>query len=163
MRRSVIVTAVVTSVVSTTLTALVMLALLPAVVTAQVERLTATGLTIQRGDGLQGLVADVRPTGGGIVQVFGPDGTTTRVQLASGGAAPGQVIRPDAPGAGVNVNGVNGTRIARLGTHGVLNDSIMLELDDAQGNARFRAIVDPDGNPTIELMDAEGHVTWSAP
>jgi hypothetical protein len=55
MRRSVILTAIVTSVVSTTLTALVMLALLPAVVTAQVERLSTAGLTIVRADGLAGL------------------------------------------------------------------------------------------------------------
>jgi len=163
MRRSILLTALTTSVASTTLTALVMLALLPPIVDAQVERLTANGLTIQRADGLQGLVADVRPTGGGVVQVFGPDGTTPRVQLASGGAAPGQVIQPEGPGAGVNVNSVNGTRVARLGTHGVLNDSIMLELDDAQGRVRLRAIVDPDGNPTLELMDAQGRVTWSAP
>ena len=68
MRRSVILTAIVTSVVSTTLTALVMLALLPAVVTAQVERLSTAGLTIVRADGLQGVLADVRPTGGGLLQ-----------------------------------------------------------------------------------------------
>jgi hypothetical protein len=163
MRRSVILTAIVTSVVSTTLTALVMLALLPAVVTAQVERLSTAGLTIVRADGLEGLVADVRPTGGGIVRVFGPDGKTTRVQMASGGAGSGQVIQPGAPGAGVNVYDVNGTLVGRLGTHGALNDGVNLQLADAQGNVRYRASVDGDGNPTIELMDAEGNVTWSAP
>jgi hypothetical protein len=100
MRRSILLTALATSVASTTLTALMMLALLPGVVDAQVERLTATGLTITRGDGLQGVVMDVRPTGGGIVQVLGPDGTTPRVQVGAGGAPPGQAIQPGGGGAG---------------------------------------------------------------
>src|SRR5919202_1123799 len=103
MRRSILLTALTTSVASTTLTALVMLALLPAVVDAQVEQLTAAGLTIARDDGLHGVAADVRPTGGGIVQVLGPDGKTLRVQMGSGGAPPGQAIQPGAAGAGVNV------------------------------------------------------------
>jgi hypothetical protein len=38
-----------------------------------------------------------------------------------------------------------------------------MQLAGAQGNVRYRASVDPDGNPTIELLDAEGNVTWSAP
>jgi hypothetical protein len=163
MRHSIILIALVTSVASTTLTVLMMAALLPAVADARAERIMATGLTVQRADGLQGLIADVRPTGGGILQVFGPDGTTPRVQVASGGAGSGQVIQPGAPGAGVNVYNVNGTLVGRLGTHGALNDGVVLQLVDSQGNVRYRAALDADGNPTIELTDAEGRVVWSAP
>jgi hypothetical protein len=39
----------------------------------------------------------------------------------------------------------------------------MLQIADAQGNIRYRASVDGDGNPTVELLDALGNVTWSAP
>jgi hypothetical protein len=92
---------------STTLTAYLMLLLLPVAVSAQVERLSTGGLTIVRADGLPGVLADVRPTGGGIPQVIGPDGTTPRVQVGSGGAAAGQPIQPGPGGAGVNV--YNGT------------------------------------------------------
>jgi hypothetical protein len=163
MRRSIILTALVTSVASTTLTALVMLALLPAVVDAQVERLTAAGLTIARADGLQGVVADVRPTGGGIMQVLGPDGTTPRVQMASGGAAAGQAIQPGPGGAGVNVYDGKGTQVARLGISGGESAIVQIQLADAQGKVRYRTTLDPDGNPSIQLYDADGQVTWSAP
>jgi hypothetical protein len=162
MRRSMILTALVTSVASSTLTALVMLALLPAAVDAQIERLTASGLTIARDDGLQGVRADVRPTGGGIVQVFGPDGKTLRVQMGAGGAPPGQAIQPGAGGAGINVYDVNGTQVVRLSA-GVGSNDTQLQLADAEGRARYRATLDPDGNPIIQFFDADGNVTWSAP
>jgi RIP homotypic interaction motif len=163
MRRSVILTAVVTSVMSTTLTALVMLALLPAVVSAQVERISTTGLTIVRADGLQGVLADVRPTGGGLLQILGPDGTTPRVQVASGGRTAGQPVAPGPGGAGVNVYNANGVQVGRIGVGASDRPIVQIQLADAQGNVRYRASVDPDGNPTIELLNAEGEVTWSAP
>jgi len=163
MRRSVILTAIVTSVVSTTLTAFVMLALLPAVVAAQVERISTVGLTIVRADGVQGVLADVRPTGGGLLQILGPDGTTPRVQVASGGAAAGQPVAPGPGGAGVNVYNANGVQVGRIGVGASDRPVVQMQLADAQGNVRYRASVDPDGNPTIELLDAEGNVTWSAP
>src|SRR5919199_4446898 len=155
MRRSIILTALVTAVASTTLTALMMLALLPSIVDAQVERLTATGLTIQRADGLQGVLADVRPTGGGLLQILGPDGTTPRVQVASGGAAAGQSIAPGPGGAGVNVYNANGIQVGRIGVGASDRPVVQIQLADAQGNVRYRASVDPDGNPTIELLNAE--------
>jgi hypothetical protein len=34
---------------------------------------------------------------------------------------------------------------------------------DAQGATRYRAAVDGVGNPTVQLFDAQGNVTWSAP
>ena len=162
MRRSIILTALVTSVASSTLTAVAMVALLPAAVDAQVDRLTAAGLTIARADGLQGVAADVRPTGGGIVQVLGPDGKTVRVQMGSGGAPPGQAIQPGAAGAGVNVYDVHGTQVARLSAGAGSNDT-QLQLADAEGHVRYRATMDADGNPIIQLFDADGNVTWSAP
>lgn len=80
MRRSFVFSLVAPCVVSAGVTALAMLALLPAMVDAQVARTTATGLTVVRSDGLQGMTADVRPTGGGVLQVLGADGKTVRAQ-----------------------------------------------------------------------------------
>ena len=37
-----------------------------------------------------------------------------------------------------------------------------VELSDAQNNVRYRAWLDADGNPTIELLDASRSVVWSA-
>jgi hypothetical protein len=78
-------------------------------------RFSTAGLTIVRADGLQGVLADVRPTGGGLLQILGPDGTTPRVQVASGGAAAGQQIQAGPGGAGVNVYNANGIQVGRIG------------------------------------------------
>jgi hypothetical protein len=160
MRPSLAFSLVASCVVSAGVTALVMLALLPAMVDAQVARTSALGLTVVRSDGLQGMTADVRPTGGGVLQVLGADGKTVRAQLAAGGAPPGQP--PSSASAGLNVDDANGNMIARVGTlQGAA--PIGIELWDSQGNVRYRATLDADGNPTIQLLDPDGNAIWSAP
>src|SRR5919199_1451759 len=139
MRPSNVLTAIVTSLASSTLTALVLLTLVPSLVNAQVERFTTAGLTIVSADGLEGVLADVRPTGGGILQILGPDGTTPRVQVASGGAAAGQAIGPGPGGAGVNVYNANGIQVARIGVGSSDRPAVQMQLADAQGNVRYRA------------------------
>jgi len=39
------------------------------------------------------------------------------------------------------------------------DDSVALTLSDAQGHIRLRAMVNTDGQPVIEFLDAAGHVT----
>jgi len=83
--------------------------------------------------------------------------------MASGGAAAGQAIQPGPGGAGVNVYDGKGTQVARLGISGGESAIVQIQLADAQGKVRYRTTLDPDGNPSIQLYDADGRVTWSAP
>jgi hypothetical protein len=39
----------------------------------------------------------------------------------------------------------------------------VVRLYDAQGRLRLRLVVSPNGEPSIELLDASGEVTWCAP
>jgi hypothetical protein len=167
MRRTVLFSVLAASVVSTAVTVLVMSAVMPAVVDAQVARLTGAGLTVVRDDNLPGVSADVRPTGGGVLRILGVDGKTNRITLAAAGVAQrgataGQAPGPgDAASGGLSVNDLNGSVIARVGT---LTDApVGMELYDTSGNLRYRAMLDADGNPTILLFDAEGKVIWSTP
>jgi hypothetical protein len=167
VRRTVLFSVIASSVISTAVTVLVMSALMPAVVDAQVARLTAAGITIVRDDNLPGLSADVRPTGGGVLRILGVDGKTNRITLAAAGVGQRGATAGQAPGAsdagsgGLSVNDLNGSVIARVGT---LSDApVGVELYDAQGNLRYRSMLDADGNPTIQLLDADGKVVWSAP
>src|SRR5438093_7347223 len=59
----------------------------PILVSAQEARVTTAGLTVVRPDGLAGMTADVRPSGGGLLQILGVDGQTLRGQFGAGGTA----------------------------------------------------------------------------
>jgi hypothetical protein len=64
----------------------------------------------------------------------------------------------------LSVYDVNGAQVGRVGTLGSLPGyPTGLQLWDAQGHVRYRAYVDADGNPSIQLVDADGQVIWSAP
>lgn len=168
MKRGTLLTAIISSIVSAGLTTVVLLlALLPSIVEAQVARVTAEGLTVVRSDGLEGLTAEVRPDGGGVLQVLGVDGQTVRVQVGAGGTrncAVGEAGAACRAGgnAGVSIMHPDGTLATRVG---LLGQTITpgVQLVDAQGNVRFRASLDLEGNPTVQLFDAEGAVIWSAP
>jgi hypothetical protein len=134
---------------------------------AQVARTTAQGLTVVRPDGLPGVSADVRPAGGGVVQILGVDGKTVRAQLGAGGTAncsPGDTGAYCLAGAnaGLDVRHPDGNLAVRLG---LLAPTLVpgVRLVDEQGNVRYQASLDADGNPTIQLFDAAGAVLWSAP
>ena len=71
----------------------------------------------------------------------------------------GQGERPGYVGINIfNYEGANvlrvGTDVNFAGTHVLLNDN--------QGNTRLRLAVAADGTPSIELLGAQGNVTWKA-
>jgi hypothetical protein len=163
MKRGILLTIVVASVISSAVTTLMLLAVLPEATYAQAARTTAVGLTVVNSDGLQGVTADVRPTGGGVLQILGADGKTIRAQLAAaGGGAAGQP--PNPANAGLDIRDVDGNPIARVGNGlNIPGAGVGVQLLDANGNVRYLASLDSDGNPTIQLFDAGGNVVWSAP
>lgn len=60
----------------------------------------------------------------------------------------------------------DGTRIARLGTRNTPNShaaGVDLALADSAGHVRLDLVVDENGTPSIQMFDAVGNVTWSAP
>jgi hypothetical protein len=146
-------------IVSAGVTALVMLALLPSAVSAEVAQLTGTNLTVVGSNGQTGVTAEAGEPGGGIVRVFGSDGKTVRLSLnSSGQPADGGI----APNAGLNVYNTAGAEVLRVGSIQAVN-GYAVSLLDAHGVTRYRAAVDGDGNPTVQLFDAQGNVIWSAP
>jgi hypothetical protein len=159
MRGTIVLSVLTSSVVSAAVTALIMLAMLPSAVDAQVARLTGSGLSVVGTDGRPGISAEVGAPGGGILQVFGSDGKTVRLSLNSSGQPGNAGI---ASNAGLNVYNVDGLEVVRVGSNQALN-GYAFNLRDAQGNTRYRAAVDGNGDATIQLFDAEGNVIWSAP
>jgi hypothetical protein len=60
----------------------------------------------------------------------------------------------------------DGTRIARLGTRNTPTShaaGVDLALADSAGHIRIDMVVDENGTPSIQMFDADGNVTWSAP
>jgi hypothetical protein len=160
MRRTIVFSILVSSILSTAATLLVGLALLPATVDAEVARLTGSSLTVGSSDGRPGVTIETGPPGGGILRVLGTDGKTVRLSLNSSGQPPAD--GGIASNAGLNVYNVDGLEVVRVGSIAALN-GYAINLRDAQGTTRYRAAVDGDGNPTVQLFDAEGNVIWSAP
>jgi hypothetical protein len=163
MVRTIVLSGLISAVISAATTFIVTLTLLPGTAEAQVPRTTAVGLTVVRDDGLPGVAAEVRPTGGGVLRVFGVDGKTPRLTVGAAGVVPGRP--PNPANVGVDLFGEDGTtRIGRIGTLPDVPDSpVGVALWDPQGNVRYRATLDADGSPTIQLFDAAGTVIWSAP
>lgn len=99
---------------------------------------------------------------GADIRLLGPDGQTRRVVVSSGG-----IDVPDPDGAGMNVYNQNGVTVGRFGMgRGPLGNqplTNLLFLSDQAGHRRILLAVDQNGNPSIKLLDAEGHVVWSAP
>ena len=50
----------------------------------------------------------------------------------------------------------------RVGTSAPL-DLPAMTLRDSQGTVRYAVALDPSGNATIQILDADGNVIWSAP
>jgi len=154
-------------------TALAVQLFVPAAAEAQQERMTAAGLAVVRPDGLPGVTAEVRPTGGGLLQILGVDGQTLRAQLGAGGTAncpPGDASSycQEGANAGMDVRHPDGSLAVRLGLLASpfgLAPTLApgLRLVDLQGNIRYQVSLDRDGNPSIELFDTDGKVIWSAP
>jgi hypothetical protein len=99
---------------------------------------------------------------GSDISLLGTDGVTPRMVLASGG-----INVSDPAASGINIYAENGTQVARLGIgHGPLGNlplSTNLVLFDTSGSQRIRLRVPEVGNPSIQILDAQGNVVWSTP
>jgi len=131
-------------------------------------------------DGNARVVASVANDGTPSI-VLGDETQTDRVRLSTGPGAKSTVAVRDANGteranlntggengtnpaaAGVNVDDINGATIAHLGTGSPATPGrVVLRLMDQDENARVLLTVADDGTPSIQLLDANGSVTWSA-
>ncbi len=99
---------------------------------------------------------------GADIQLLGPDGQTNRVVISSGG-----INVPDPDGSGMNIYNQSGIPVARLGMgrgpQGNQPLANLLFLADQDGHRRILLSVDQYGTPSIKLLDAQGHIIWSAP
>ena len=129
---------------------------------AQDARVRAEQFTIVDGSGADRVRLQTGPGIAARVQLLAPDGTTQRVWLATGAPVFGGTV-PES--AGINLAALDGTEVGRLGTgnpNDPAPDGVNLLLSDRQRQNRIRLVVAADGTPSIELLDAEGNVTWSA-
>ena len=94
------------------------------------------------------------------VAVLDPDGRT-RTLMGAGGPTGNEPETAD-----FVLWAQDGTRIARLGTRNTPTShaaGVDLALADADGHVRLDLVVDENGTPSIQMFDADGNVTWSAP
>jgi hypothetical protein len=160
MKRIIVLSSLATSAVWVTMTAISMVFLLPAVVDAQASRILAEDIVV-------GAVGQPSvhvggkpntPPGSTRVEVLSADGTALE-GLAMGGVGP--TVDPAA--YALNINNANGNGI-RVGTGTGANLHLpVITMSDGQGKLRYIASLDADGNPSIQLFDADGNVVWSAP
>jgi hypothetical protein len=155
----------VSSAVSSLVTALVFSVALPPLVDAKIDALRA-GQIVSVGDSGAERVR-VLPGPGEVAQVSlansrGEDRIRLRVETTADG-------QPDA-GIAIRTPGDNPVTMMRLGTiaqdpelPGPLLHSANLLLRDDSGHDRIRLLVADDGTPRIELINAAGELIWSAP
>jgi len=62
---------------------------------------------------------------------------------------------------GFNIFNDQGVQVGRFGTAANFG-GMQLLMNDSQGRTRIRLAIAEDGTPSIELLDADGKVTWSA-
>ena len=165
MQRAVWFPVVLSSAVSTVVTALIFVLAMPGLVAAQVDTLRA-GQIIAVGDNGADRVR-LSPGPGDVAMVSvtntrGEDRIRLRVETTPDG-------QPDA-GLAIRTAGDNPVTMMRLGTvaqdpelPGPLLHSANLLLRDESGHDRIRLLIDDAGNPKIELINAAGELVWSAP
>ncbi len=135
---------------------------LPAIVDAQETRLRAEQLTVVGDNGADRVGIQTGPGVAASVRVLDADGNL-RSMLSTGGQARGD----DPEAAGIAFRNSSGTQVIRLGTGrgpsstGPLTQGLILT--DQEGRQRARIGVAEDGSPSINLLDADGNVIWSAP
>ena len=134
----------------------------PGLVDAQDPRLRAERVTVVGDNGAERIDLANGPGLNSAVQVNDANGVR-RAGFNTGGLLTGN----DPDGSGFNVWAADGsTPMVRLGTgrgpsgNGPLRN--VLFLTDPQGQMRIRLIVDENGTPAIELLDATENVAWSA-
>ena len=128
------------------------------------DRIRAERFTIQDSTGADRIQFQNGPGISARVQLLAPDGTSPRVNIATGAGRLTGGAYPEA--AGLNVFGADGTPIGRFGTGNPANDvapdGLNLLLRDRQGRNRIALVVAQDGTPSIELLDDAGKVIWRA-
>jgi hypothetical protein len=134
----------------------------PGVVDAQDPRIRAERVTVVGDNGAERINLANGPGLNSAVQVNDANGVR-RAGFNNGGLLAGN----DPDGSGFNVWAADGTTpMVRLGTGrgptgtGPLRN--VLFLTDQRGQMRIRLIVDETGTPSIEMLDANGNVTWTA-
>jgi hypothetical protein len=157
MTRTMMQTAMVSLMMGFVGSALAMGLFLPSIVAAQSPQLRADRLVINSEAGSDRVVLKGSPgPAEGAVQLVDVNGKT-RVGVDMGG--------PDGtiPNAfGFHLRAEDGTIIANLGV--VKNATgVSLVLSDQQGHGRINLLVDSDGTPSMQMLDADGNVIWSAP
>ena len=182
MRRTILLPIVVSSAVSILVTVLVLTVALPAVVRAQEARIRAEQFTVVGDNGVDRIRLQTGPGVSAASTVLDAQGQP-RVEIRTGGSDAAGGVNP--VGAGINIWASNGAMIGRLGTGpegvganlgvwapngaqigrlgtGPGGVGANLALSDQEGRNRIRLNVAEDGTPSIEMLDANGNVTWSA-
>jgi hypothetical protein len=160
MKRTILLTGAVSFVMAFLGAALAVTLAIPAAVGAQEARIRAEQFATIGDNGADRIHLGTGPGGRASVQVLAADGSTPRVTLATGGSLAEGGTNPR--GAGIDVFALDGTQVVRLGTTGPNTLGVQLRLRDQAGRDRVQVSVAEDGTPAIELLDADGYVTWSA-
>jgi hypothetical protein len=146
------------NVVSALMTAVAVTLVLPAMAGAEASQVQAQSVTVVTAEGKPVLRFSATPFNTGQIQLLAADGS-----VRIGAAAGGPVDSPNPLNAGLNIfyaGSVGNGLAARMG----LDDgNPQFQLLDKADNIRFLAALDNDGNASIQLLDARGKVTWSAP
>jgi len=136
---------------------------LPAVVQAQASSIRAEQFTVIDPDGAERIRLQ---TGPGIGAGLGVLDAEHRVRLSARTGGPVAVGGMLADVAGFAVLNPDGTPAAVLGagrgSQGNLPLTNNLVLFDLQGRPRVALLVAADGTPSMQLLDANGNVTWRA-
>jgi hypothetical protein len=134
---------------------------LPPAIEAQEARVRAEALSIVGAGSDRAQFITQWDGQGSELYYLDPDGTR-RLVIGVGGI---EVSDPD--GSGISVFDRAGTAVARFGMGrgplGNLPLSTSLILWDQDGRTRVRISVAEDGTPVMQMFDAAGAVTWSAP
>jgi hypothetical protein len=138
---------------------------IPSFVEAQESRIRAESVVVVDDSGTIRANMNSGPGARSNVGVFSQAGIprismSTGGSLSAGGTQPDEATLAIFPPEGAPAQGSPGS-IAILGT-GAEGVGSTMQLLDRQGQTRIWLRVDADGNPSIEMRDASGNVTWWA-
>ena len=155
--KALLVTAVVSLCMGFAGSALAISLMVPQAVEAQSAQLRADRLVINSATGADRVVLEGSSgPAQGAVHLIDVNGKP-RVGLEMGG--------PDGSNPnlfGFHLRAEDGTIVGNLGAPRD-EQGVTLSLNDQQGHQRIVLLVDGNGTPTMQMLDAEGNVTWSAP
>jgi hypothetical protein len=156
-------TALKSSIVSSLVSGLIVLGAVPSLVDAKVDALRASQF-IAVGDNGAERIKVVPGSGDEAALALADASGQDRIRLLMQNHPSGAVD------TGIGIRTASGVTIMRLGNiaqdpelPGPLLHSANLLLRDESGHDRIRLLVDDNGNPKIELINADGALVWSAP